>query len=172
MKTPTRYGAMPIRRSPRPTRRSRPSRNWAVTRQPSSRPPKAEALICRAYAHWYWSTCSACITTPTTGRPRGTYMEHARNRAEPEIQPGNGSRGLKKMIEEYRNRHPAHRRCDLLGSQVPFQLQGRLLLRIARLPVPRGLGQRHQIRKHGARVGSQIAAPRPRLPGRIPRATR
>ena len=35
--------------------------------------------------------------------------------------------------------------------QVPFQLQGRLLLRIARLPVPRGLGQRHQIRPPGRR---------------------
>lgn len=102
------------------------------------------------------------------GRPRSTLYGTRRNRAEPEIQPGNGSRGLRKDDRGHRNRHPAHRRRDLLGSQVPFQLQGRLLLRIARLPVPRGLGQRHQIRKHGARVGSQIAAPRPRLPGRIP----
>ena len=72
------------------------------------------------------------------------------------------------MIEDIETGIPLIDDAIYSAPKYHFNYNGRLLLRIARLPVPRGLGQRHQIRKHGARVGSQIAAPRPRLPGRIP----
>lgn len=38
----------------------------AVPRQPSSRPPKARRSSAAHTPTGYWSTCSACITTPTT----------------------------------------------------------------------------------------------------------
>ena len=100
--------------------------------------------------------------------PGHTLYGPRRNRPQPQVRTRNAPGGLRDDRQRHRSGHPPDRRHGLFGSEIPLQLQGRLLLRIARLPVPRGLGQRHQIRKHGARVGSQIAAPRPRLPGRIP----
>ena len=68
--------------------------------------------------------------------------------------------GLRDDRQRHRSGHPPDRRHGLFGSEIPLQLQGRLLLRLALLPVHAGLGQCHQIRDDGPDLQPVVAAAR------------
>ena len=75
---------MPIRRLPRPTRRSRPSRNWAVPKTAKLQAAKGEALICRAYAHWVLVNMFCMHYNTNHPDDLGVpYMEHAETELNP-----------------------------------------------------------------------------------------
>ena len=92
---------------------------------------KGEALICRAYSHFLQPGNSRELPGHTLYGPR-------RNRPQPQVRTRNAPGGLRDDRQRHRSGHPPDRRHGLFGSEIPLQLQGRLLLRLALLPVHAG----------------------------------
>ena len=92
--------------------------------------------------------------------PGHTLYGPRRNRPQPQVRTRNAPEGLRDDRQRHRSGHPPDRRHGLFGSEIPLQLQGRLLLRLALLPVHAGLGQCHQIRDDGPDLQPVVAAAR------------
>ena len=92
--------------------------------------------------------------------PGHTLYGPRRNRPQPQVRTRNAPGGLRDDRQRHRSGHPPDRRHGLFGSEIPLQLQGRLLLRLALLPVHAGLGQCHQIRDDGPDLQPVVAAAR------------
>lgn len=123
---------------------------------------KGEALICRAYSHFVLANMFCMPYHPATaGNYLGIpYMDHARDRPQPQVRTRNAPESLRDDRQGHRSSHSPDRRHGLFGSKIPLQLQGRLLLRLALLPFHAGLGQCHQIRDNGPDLQPVVAAAR------------
>lgn len=103
--------------------------------------------------------------------PGHTLYGPRRNRPQPQVRTRNAPGGLRDDRQRHRSGHPPDRRHGLFGSEIPLQLQGRLLLRLALLPVHAGLGQCHQIRDDGPDLQPVVAAARLQCDRALPNGT-
>lgn len=92
--------------------------------------------------------------------PGDTLYGPRRDRPQPQVRTRNAPESLRDDRQGHRSSHSPDRRHGLFGSEIPLQLQGRLLLRLALLPFHAGLGQCHQIRDNGPDLQPVVAAAR------------